>query len=73
MGSDWSKYQLYAQNIRREYSWVSDDNYTFARKAILEKFLARPQIYFLLEELEVTARQNMLHEYRNIHKKAQLN
>ncbi|BAZ07199.1 HD domain-containing protein [Calothrix sp. NIES-3974] len=72
LGSDWSKYRLYAQNIRREYSWVSDDNYILARKAILAKFLARPQIYFFLEELEVTARQNMLYEYHNINKKAQL-
>lgn len=72
LGSDWSKYRLYAQNIRREYSWVSDDNYILARKAILEKFLARPQIYFFLKELEVTARQNMLYEYHHINKKAQL-
>lgn len=69
LGSDWSKYRLYAQNIRREYSWVSDDNYILARKAILEKFLARPQIYFFLKELEVTARQNMLDEYHHINKK----
>lgn len=62
LGGDWEKYWLYAQNIRQEYNWVGDRDFKFGRIKVLEHFLNRPQIFFLLTNLEDIARQNLTRE-----------
>ncbi len=59
------KYQEYAQAIRQEYAWMSEENYVIGRKKVLEQFLVRPQIYFtplMLEFAEIPARVNLRNE-----------
>lgn len=57
-------YSAYASNIKKEYSWVPEDEYKKGRKAILENFLQRDKIYFSenMKEAEVVARQNIKRE-----------
>jgi predicted metal-dependent HD superfamily phosphohydrolase len=60
-----TQYDAYAQAIRREYAWVSDDDYRGGRCAVLERFLQRPRIYATEEMLvraETAARENMQRE-----------
>lgn len=45
LGSDSSRYRHYAEAIRREYGWVSHDDYAEGRTNVLRRFLARPRIY----------------------------
>jgi predicted metal-dependent HD superfamily phosphohydrolase len=62
LGAPKLEYESYAQAIRREYSWVSDDEYRTRRKQVLQKFLHRERIYFtnqLFLSLEVKARLNL--------------
>ncbi|HEY7156507.1 MAG TPA: hypothetical protein VH575_21245 [Gemmataceae bacterium] len=60
-----TEYEAYAQAIRREYAWVSDDDYRGGRRAVLERFLQRPHIYAteeMLARAEAAARENMQRE-----------
>jgi predicted metal-dependent HD superfamily phosphohydrolase len=62
LGAPKLDYESYAQAIRREYSWVSDDEYRTRRKQVLQNFLQRKRIYFtnqLFLSLEVQARLNL--------------
>lgn len=40
-----SRYSEYAQGVRKEYSWVNDEEYRIGRKAVLEKFTKRKRIF----------------------------
>jgi predicted metal-dependent HD superfamily phosphohydrolase len=58
-------YDAYAAAIRREYAWVSDDDYRAGRCRVLERFLARPRLYFtewMFEHGEQRARANLARE-----------
>lgn len=65
LGSDESSYQFYAKGIRREYGWLSNEDYRLGRLNVLKKFLQRPRIYFtepMFQQYEAKARKNMLAE-----------
>ena len=68
-GSTESEYRDYAHAIRQEYSWVSDAEYRFRRKQVLQNFLQRKKIYltqYLFVKLEEKARQNLHAEIANL-------
>lgn len=66
LGQEPKAYAQYVQAIEAEYTTVYPlEQYRMGRQVVLERFLARPQLYFSLEfkqELEVSARQNLLAE-----------
>ncbi len=45
LGKSSDKYQVYAENIRKEYIQFSDEIYTNGRKRVLENFLNQEQIF----------------------------
>jgi predicted metal-dependent HD superfamily phosphohydrolase len=56
------EYQVYAQAIRKEYSWLGSELYRTGRQQVLLKFLQRDRIYFtnqMFVKLEQRARENM--------------
>lgn len=62
LGASEPVYLEYRQAIRREYSWVPEFVYRRKRRAVLESFLTREQLYFTSEmraRLEAQARQNL--------------
>ena len=62
LGSSEWEYQVYAQAIRKEYSWLSSELYRTGRQQVLLKFLQRDRIYFtnqMFVKLEQRARENM--------------
>ena len=65
LGSRPDVYTAYAQAIRREYFWVPAFLFRKKRRAVLETFLQRPQLYFtedMRAELETQARENLTNE-----------
>lgn len=65
LGSSEENYDKYAAKIRKEYAWVSDEEYKAGRIKVLKSFLERPQIYFTEragKELEQQARVNIERE-----------
>ena len=59
------RYERYARDIRREYAHVSDADYARGRVAVLERFLARPWLYFdarMVLEGDGPARDNLAAE-----------
>lgn len=64
-GTSLAVYDAYAAAIRKEYSWVRDDNYADARARVLRSFAARPSIYktqTFIDEREAIARENIARE-----------
>jgi predicted metal-dependent HD superfamily phosphohydrolase len=62
LGGTPERYRRYAADIRREYAWVPDGEYRRGRAIVLERFLARPRIYWhelTFEEGEERARANL--------------
>lgn len=62
LGSVPEKYFAYARAIRQEYSWVPEQDYNHNRKAVLENFLNRSEIFFteqVKQSLEKQARINI--------------
>ena len=56
------EFDEYEQNIRREYSWVPEDQFRQGRSAILQMFLDRDSIYltdFFKGKYESQARENL--------------
>ncbi|HRF50743.1 MAG TPA: hypothetical protein PLC98_24150 [Anaerolineales bacterium] len=54
----------YEHQIRHEYAWVPADRYRVGRRAVLEGFLARPQLYrtaVYRQRFESFARDNLRH------------
>lgn len=39
-------YAIYYENIRKEYAWVSEEDYKTGRRNVLQSFLNRQKIYF---------------------------
>jgi predicted metal-dependent HD superfamily phosphohydrolase len=62
LGASETKYQGYAENIRREYAWVPEPEYRKGRRQVLERFLTRPRLFHFLGHLEELARRNMAAE-----------
>ncbi len=57
------EYDLYEKNVRKEFAWVNEDKFWFARKNILKSFLNRNTIYcteYFQERYEEKARKNLL-------------
>lgn len=59
LGASEPEYRIYAENIRREYSWVPEPEYRNGRRQVLAKFLARTKIFHFLRNLEEPARRNI--------------
>lgn len=62
-------YQQYAQAIRQEYHWVSDEAYRQGRGRVLQQFLQRPRLYFTEPytiQFEVQARTNIQQEIETL-------
>jgi predicted metal-dependent HD superfamily phosphohydrolase len=62
LGQPREVYTRFEQNIRSEYAWVSDADFTAGRCAILKSFLARPSIYAMVQfrlKYETPARSNL--------------
>lgn len=69
LAADAVDYQEYADAIRQEYAWVSDDDYIQGRTQVLEKFLQRQRIYLtplMYEKLEQAARDNIQAEIKQL-------
>jgi predicted metal-dependent HD superfamily phosphohydrolase len=69
LGADEGEYDRYADAIRREYSWVSDEDYRTGRWEVLKRFLARPRLYFtptMHERCEAKARANLAREIASL-------
>ena len=65
LGRDWESYELYSQQIRKEYSIYPWFMYKRGRKKAMEHFLERPFIYQtnnFRERLEAQARKNIRRE-----------
>lgn len=62
LGADDADYDLFEQNVRKEYRWVPYFLYRKKRREILQSFLDRPSIYekaFFREQFEAKARTNL--------------
>lgn len=65
LGADDGVYNKYAKAIRKEYAFVSDEDYKTGRKTVLQNFRRRDLIFFtgvLRERFETKARQNIERE-----------
>lgn len=62
LGKPTLEFDEYEQNLRREYSWVPEDQFRQGRSQILQRFLDRDSIYltdFFKEKYESQARENL--------------
>lgn len=69
LGASEERYRRYATDIRKEYAWVPDAEYTRARTEVLERFLKRTRIYchdVTYQEGEERARANMTAEIERL-------
>lgn len=65
LGAARVRYDRYAADIRKEYSYASDADYVRGRVAVLDHFLASPRIYrtpLMFAEGERPARENLAAE-----------
>lgn len=65
LGAEPEVYRNYLAAIRREYSWADDAHFAAGRRKVLERFLARENIYHTPEmhqRLEQQARANLRQE-----------
>jgi len=62
LGKPLEEFEEYERNIRKEYSWVPEDQFKQGRSAILQMFLGRESIYFtdfFKARYETQARRNL--------------
>jgi predicted metal-dependent HD superfamily phosphohydrolase len=62
LGTPAAEFAAYEEAVRREYSWVSEPLWIAGRRAVLERFLARPAIYTTAQfraSHEAAARHNL--------------
>jgi predicted metal-dependent HD superfamily phosphohydrolase len=61
-------YNLYAQAIRQEYDWVTDEDYRVGRSRVLQNFLDRDRLYHCpeLQNDERQAHQNLASELNRL-------
>lgn len=65
LGLPQTDYDAYSVQVRAEYAWVPDAIYCVQRAQVLQRFLARPQLYFtqsLRDRFEAQARINLQRE-----------
>ncbi|EPR73988.1 hypothetical protein ADIWIN_0948 [Winogradskyella psychrotolerans RS-3] len=65
LGTDWETYNMYTQNIRKEYIIYPDILYKPGRKKVLKHFLERDSLYFterFQTKFETQARSNLILE-----------
>ena len=65
LGTDWTTYKTYCNNIRKEYSIYPNFMYNKGRKKVLQQFLERETLYFskyFKSKFEVKARENLIKE-----------
>lgn len=63
-------YDAYRRRIREEYAWVPEPEYRAQRATVLERFVARPKLFFtphLAARFEARARDNIARELRALH------
>ena len=69
LGADRDKYKEYAQQVRKEYSWVPDLMYKPGRRKVLQQFLDSENIYRLERfraKYEGRARENLRWEIEEL-------
>lgn len=69
LGAPEHYYRRYCSAIRTEYGWLTDDVYRAGRTLILQRFLARPHLFFtalMADRYERTARHNIALELREL-------
>jgi predicted metal-dependent HD superfamily phosphohydrolase len=69
LGSEWSEYQVYTSQIRREYAMFPDFMYNPGRLKVLRKFVDMPFIYrtsVFRAALEKQARENLQAEINQL-------
>ena len=62
LGREPDVFDVYDENIRREYAWVLEETYRLERGKILRRFLARRRLFgtdFFCERYETQARRNL--------------
>ena len=62
-------YQVYVENIRKEYHWVPKKIYQIGRKKVLSRFLERSSIYYtdvFKIPFEIPARENLEWEIQQL-------
>lgn len=62
LGLSEDEFEENSRNIRREYQWVTQDEFNKGRRTFLESLLGRPRIYttdFFHHKYEVQARRNI--------------
>lgn len=67
LGSEADRYMRYASDVRREYAWYSDEEFSRGRIAFLQGFLNYPQWYktkYFCDAMEETARANVTAELK---------
>lgn len=64
LGASYVDYVEYVSGVRKEYGWVSEDEWKVGRSAVLTGFLARPRIFRsgFFDHLEEPARANISRE-----------
>lgn len=70
LGSKKERYEEYMQEIRKEYSYLSDQDFYLGRLAFLQNLLARPQLFnlnFFRHAYEGQARNNIKFEMQVIY------
>lgn len=63
LGGDFDKFLANSRNIRKEYDFVSDDDYRKGRTAIMGAFLRKDRIYqtdYFRDRFEMKARNNIV-------------
>ncbi len=69
LGKDWDDYKMYAEQIRKEYSFYPDFLYNPGRVKALKHFLEKPHIYqttSFQEKFESKARNNIQKEIASL-------
>ncbi|MEM7657703.1 MAG: hypothetical protein AAF399_16345 [Bacteroidota bacterium] len=69
LGQESARYLQYAREIRKEYAFIPWPEYQSGRRAVLKRFLERPQLYFTEEyrdQYEEQARRNLQQEWETL-------
>ena len=69
LGAESEYYDDYEAAVRREYHYLPDSVWREGRSAVLQRFLARPRLYFsdfFADKLEKRARENLAHSLEKL-------
>jgi len=64
MGWEWEEFQKFGEAIRREYNFVSDEEFREHRRMFMKSFVRRPRIFqteYFHEKYDEQARDNLHH------------